>query len=365
MDTSDDETFSTVTAVLSNFFLAMLIAGMAGTTDIYGFRQKLKNYRGIGTGIACQFFLLPFLGFCSVKAFGLRRLFGIMLLIVTTSPGGGFSGWWCSIGNADIALSIAMTTVSTILSIVMLPLNIFIYVQAIYGISVPLNWGGIMTSVGVVIGAVIIGLAIGTKYPQFKKVFNHMGTVGGVANITLAIIVASRPSDGESTPVLGYPPTTYIAIMAPCIAGLVISFGIAKALRCSWPESVSICIECCYQNTALAISVAVSAFGPRDAAIATLVPLFYGGVEIVIIAIFVVVAWQAGWTYAPPRINMLKCIGGNFQPDHMAEMQDQDKEDEGQGAPAAADPEITSQTRKSIDGGGEKNGAAPRVEGRV
>jgi hypothetical protein len=126
-------------SVLSNVFLFVLIMGMAGTTDMTGFRAKLRNYRGIGCGLGTQFLLLPFLGFCSVKAFNLPRLYGIMLLIVTSSPGGGFSGWWCSLCNADIALSIAMTTVSTLFSIALLPLNIFIYVQALYGLAVPIN----------------------------------------------------------------------------------------------------------------------------------------------------------------------------------------------------------------------------------
>lgn len=82
-----------VGAVLSNLFLFMLILGMAGTTDLSKFREKLGNYRGIGTGLGCQFILLPFLGFSSVKAFNIPQNYGVMLLIVTSSPGGGFSGW--------------------------------------------------------------------------------------------------------------------------------------------------------------------------------------------------------------------------------------------------------------------------------
>jgi len=92
----------------------------------------------------------------------------------------------------------------------------------------------------------------------------------------------------------------------------------SRALRCSGPESVAICIECCYQNTALAITVAVSVFEPKEAALATLVPLFYGGIEIAVIAAFAFIAWQANWTYAPRTDNIFKCIAGNYQPDHQA-----------------------------------------------
>lgn len=298
-------------SVLSNIFLFMLILGMAGTTDMTGFRDKLRNVRGIGCGLGCQFFLLPFLGFCSIKAFNLPRLYGVMLMIVTSSPGGGFSGWWCSIGNADIALSVAMTTVSTLCSIAMLPLNIFIYVQALYGLSVPLNWGGIMTSVAVVIAGVGVGLVLGTRFPKYKRTFNRIGTIGGLANI--AVGVSTGSSSAES--VWQFPVSWYVGIAAPCIVGLILAFVIARpVLKCTGPESVAICIECCYQNTALAIAVAVSVFSPEEAPLATLVPLYYGVIEILLIAAFVGFAWQMGWTYAPRTDNIIACVSGNYQP---------------------------------------------------
>ncbi|KAG8459606.1 hypothetical protein KFE25_000962 [Diacronema lutheri] len=316
---SDDSTV--ISSVLSNIFLFMLITGMAGTTDLTGFRAKLRNYRGIGTGLACQFILLPFLGFSSVKAFGIPRLYGIMLLIVTSSPGGGFSGWWCNVCNADLALSVAMTTVSTIFSVALLPLNILIYVQALYGVSVPLNWGGIMTSVAVVIGGVIAGLALGTKLPMYKRWLNRLGTVGGIANI--AVGIATAGGGGASSEAFNLEWWWYVGCAAPCIVGLGVAFAIARALRCSYPESVAICIECCYQNTALAIAVAVSVFPPKEAALATLVPLYYGIIEIVLIAIFALAAWQLNWTYAPRTDNVLKCVAGNYQPDSVVVPQEQ------------------------------------------
>ena len=233
----DDTTL--LSSVLGNFFLFLLILGMAGTTDLTGFREKLRNVRGIGCGLATQFLLLPFLGFCAVKAFNLERLYGVMLLIVTSSPGGGFSGWWCSIGNADIALSVAMTTVSTLFSIGMLPLNIFVYVQALYGLSVPLNWGGIMTSVAVVIAGVVIGLMLGTKLPKHKKTFNRIGTVGGLANIAVGLATGSS----STTSVWSLPASWFLGVGSPCVFGLVLAFIIARVLlRCTGPEAVAICI---------------------------------------------------------------------------------------------------------------------------
>ena len=58
-------------------------------------------------------------------------------------------------------------------------------------------------------------------------------------------------------------------------------------------------VECCYQNTGIATSVAISMFDGRDRDEALGVPVFYGIVEAFIIIIFLVGAWKKGWTKAP------------------------------------------------------------------
>jgi predicted Na+-dependent transporter len=75
---------------------------------------------------------------------------------------------------------------------------------------------------------------------------------------------------------------------------------VSRSLRLTRPETVAISIECCYQNTAIATSVAVTMFSdPTERAEAVSVPLFYGVVEAVIIGIYCLWAWKVGWTKAP------------------------------------------------------------------
>ena len=60
-------------------------------------------------------------------------MIGLMLLIVCSSPGGSYSNLLCSIFNVDLALSISMTTASSILSILFLPMNLLIYSYLAFG----------------------------------------------------------------------------------------------------------------------------------------------------------------------------------------------------------------------------------------
>ena len=152
--------------VASYLLLFVLIFGLAGTVDHAEFRKQFREKRAISIGFFGQFVLLPFFGFCAVKAFNLTALGkptaeemaalasgredpanatatppityadfnvgieAVILLLTTSSPGGSYSNWWCFIFNADLALSVAMTTVSSIASVFMLPINLAIYLNA-------------------------------------------------------------------------------------------------------------------------------------------------------------------------------------------------------------------------------------------
>ena len=79
-------------------------------------------------------------------------------------------------------------------------------------------------------------------------------------------------------------------------------------------ESVAVAIECCYQNTGLALTIALSAFPPSEAGAAAGVPLLYGMSELVLIPAFALIAWKCGLTYAPATEPLCVVLAGNYQP---------------------------------------------------
>lgn len=82
------------------------------------FQKQARNAPAICIGLGTQFLILPAIGFLVVKILQLPKETGIMLLVSTTSPGGSYSNWWCSLFNAEFALSVTMTTLSTLLSVI-------------------------------------------------------------------------------------------------------------------------------------------------------------------------------------------------------------------------------------------------------
>lgn len=299
----------------SNGLLFLLVFGMSASVDVESFQRQFNKKSGILVGLSCQFVLLPFLGFCTVKAFDLNEELGLILLVVTSSPGGSYSNWWCSLFNADLALSVAMTTASTIISMAMLPLNLLIYISSTYGQSVPIDWAGLFLSIGVVVAAILGGLSLSYRKPTWRGLFNKLGNVAGILMILFSLFISSSGSDEDSA-IWERDWVFYVSTSLPCLGGVALALAITSLPRfeLSRPERVAVCVECCYQNVGLAQAVALTMFDDDEsAAEAVGVPLFYGAVEAIVVGAFLVLSWQAGWTYAPRNLPLHVVMAQNFQ----------------------------------------------------
>ena len=373
-----------LSVILSNVFLFCLIFGLSATVQVKQLRNQLQNKVAIGTGIMMQFIIMPFLGFLAVvcmqhvvttsnsnlttltntttttsKNDEFTYAMGITLLVVTSSPGGSYSNWWCSVFNADLALSVAMTSISSILSIAFLPANLLLYTWLTYDVFLPkqqgsssnassgvnnedldvdnlhsspnnnivelLDFKSLFLSLGVVLGGIGFGLYASStwsdKYPKFRQHSNQLGSFSGVGLILFSIAASSSSGGGDSADgttnvdgvdvddmtsqtniFLSLPWMFYVGVAFPCVCGVVLANILSRLIgKLSHPECVTLSIECCYQNTAIGASVALTMFSAdkvqRTQAVS--VPLFYGIVEALLIGCYCVYAWKMGWTKAP------------------------------------------------------------------
>jgi len=305
------------TEMLGHLLLFFLVFGMSATVDISRLLKQLRNTRALSMGVFLQFVILPFLGFLSVKMLALNEAMGITLLVVTSSPGGSFSNWWCSIFNADLALSVTMTAISTILAIVMLPLNLYIYIPLAFNddevdVLAILDFSALMNSLLVVISAISLGIFASDKVPhrKFHVYANRFGSFAGVSLVLLSGIV-SNMSEGDG--IWQRAPKFYFGVAAPCITALVLSNLMTSHFDLKKPERVTSSIECCYQNCGIATSVALAMFEGQDRALALGVPFFYGVVEFLVIGTYCLGAWKAGWTKAPPNEPFWKVITCSYE----------------------------------------------------
>jgi predicted Na+-dependent transporter len=300
--------------IVSSILLFSLVFGMSATVETKSCFAQLKNQKAILTGVFLQFVILPFMGFLVVKLLNLDHPTGVMLLVVTSSPGGSYSNWWCSMFNADLALSVTMTAISTLLSTVMMPVNLFMYARLAYDddIVATLEWGSLIIALVVVITAIGLGLAASAYFNSHD--FNlHANRLGNVAGICLVVFSAVMSNTDKDSQVWEREWQFYVGVALPCVLGLVIANLISTGISLLKPERVTVSIECCYQNTGIATSVAMSMFNGDDRAQAISVPFYYGTVTALMVFVYCMGSWKAGWTKAPADVNFWKMIATSYE----------------------------------------------------
>ena len=303
---TDAEVFGRpLASMMPSALLFLLISGMAGSCDANQLVSKFTSTeaRGIVAGIVCQYVVLPFMGFLSLTLFPQDPVVALTLLMVTTSPGGGFSGFWCSVVNADLALSVAMTTASTIAVTAALPINIYLYINAMFpDMEVAIAWDELIISVIVVVLAVIFGSSVSWAAAKWMSkdaagLRQGMNTLGSAAGVSLMVIGGASNAVSKD-PIWENDIDWFLCVGLPCVLGLGAALAVAWLIGLESPASVAVAIECCYQNTGLTLTIALSAVPPSEVGKAAGVPLFYGLIEMALIPVFGISAWKAGWTYA-------------------------------------------------------------------
>lgn len=104
------------------FGIALTMMGMGFTLSVDDFADVLRHPTRLVTGVCLQYTIMPLLGFLASRLCGLSRAVAVGVVLVSCCPGGTASNIVSYIAQADVALSVAMTSCSTVLAVVMTPL---------------------------------------------------------------------------------------------------------------------------------------------------------------------------------------------------------------------------------------------------
>ena len=180
-----------------------------------------------------------------------------------------------------------MTAISTLLSVIMLPLNLLFYTRFSYEDDVvsSLDWVSLFVALAVVISAIGLGLFASAKIRShyFNKIANRCGNFAGLA---LVVFSATMSNTGGDSKLWEHHWTYYASVAAPCILGLIIANILTSFVQLAKPERVTVSVECCYQNIGIATSVALTMVEDNELSEAMGVPLFYGLVEAVAVGLY-------------------------------------------------------------------------------
>ena len=239
--------------------LAVIMFGMGLSLRISDFAKVIAKPTVIAFGSILQYTLMPLLAWTLALALQLETELMIGMILVGCSPGGTASNVICYLARGDVALSITLTAVSTLLSIIMTPLLCLLYLDT--NIDVPA--GKMFLSIlQIVIAPVLLGLLINNFYHQRLQPLQPIFPLVSVFSIVaiIAIVVAlnnERIADIGLILVLG--------VIAHNLLGLVGTYALSRRIGYDQRTSRTLAIEIAMQNSGLAVALALKFYTPLAA----------------------------------------------------------------------------------------------------
>ena len=256
--------------------LGGIMLGMGLTLRLSDFNEVRKTPSWVLTGFFLQFTVMPLFGWLLGYVFNLPPFFAVGLILVSSCPGGTASNVIVFLSKSNLALSVTMTTISTIASIVLTPLLI----SNLSGNIIDVDAMGLFYStLKVILIPILLGVFINTKFPNYTESIKVYSPSFAVILITL--IVASIIGQGKQI-ILSSGLSLLFAIMSLHMIGFVLGYFLSKLLLKNEAVSKTISIEVGMQNSGLGVVLAKENFvNPAVAipsAISSLVHSLYGSI---------------------------------------------------------------------------------------
>lgn len=240
----------------ASIFFIMMAMGLELT--VRDFRRVFVEPRAVLTGVIGQILLLPAFALGLVLALPLPDELAIGLVILAACPGGAMSNVISYLARADTALSISMTAISSLLNIVSLPLlaNLALHIFADEHGTVKLPIGMTMGQLAM-LTLVPVGIGMLLRHKKQEAVDRALPKVKkGATTVFILIVVGLFAAHSENLVDYISSALMHAAIMG--IASTFMGYGLARVVKLPPVQRITIAVEFCIQNVAMATLVAVS-----------------------------------------------------------------------------------------------------------
>ncbi|MGW5877241.1 bile acid:sodium symporter family protein [Nocardiopsis terrae] len=239
--------------------LGLIMFGMGLTMRPADFTVVTRHPGTVLLGVLAQYTVMPLLGWGIAHAFGLPPLLVVGMVLVGASPGGTASNVIVYLARGDVALSVAMTSISTMLAPFVTPL----LVLGLAGSTLPVAAGDLFLSIlQVVLLPVVAGLLLRTFA---ERVVSPLLPLMPLVSVTGIVLVVAGVVGANADAVLGTGLLLALAVVVHNTLGLTVGYLVGYFGR--MPESArrAASVEVGMQNSGLAASLATTHFEPLAA----------------------------------------------------------------------------------------------------
>lgn len=239
---------------LINYLLGLVMFGMGLTLNLQDFKVVFSRPRDVIVGCLAQFTIMPLLAWGLSRLFSLDEALTLGVVLVGCCPGGTASNVITYLAKGDLALSVGMTGVSTLLAPFLTPLLTWL----LAGKTVDVNIVSMFLSIlWVVILPIVVGFIVKRLWPKFTE--TTVAYLPAVSTLAIAFIVAIIISANAHKLLLGGFVIVGV-VMLHNLSGLGLGYLIGRWLKMSSPKRKAVSIEVGMQNSGLASSLATIHF---------------------------------------------------------------------------------------------------------
>ena len=236
------------------WMLGIIMFGMGMTMTVDDFKGVLHNPKAVVIGVVAQFMLMPGLAYLLCQLFQLPPAIAIGVILVGCCPGGTASNVITYMAKGNTALSVACTSVSTILAPILTPAVFYLLASQWIEINALSMLGSILQ---VVLFPIILGLIVRSVLKQ--KVETYIQVMPLISVLAIVAIVAAIIA-GSKTQILESGLLILAVVALHNGLGYLLGFGASRLFKLPYADSKAIAIEVGMQNSGLGVALAAVHF---------------------------------------------------------------------------------------------------------
>jgi bile acid:Na+ symporter, BASS family len=266
--------------------LGVIMLGMGLSLTLADFKRVVVFPKATFVGLFGQLILLPLVAYSILKLIELPPALAVGVMLLAFCPGGPTSNLLSNLARADLALSITLTAISSMITVFTIPVLVNLAMEHFIGEGKYVELPVVKTMLQILVITVIpvsIGMVIKWKFPASAQRAEQPVKIASAIFITLVILGAILK---EKENLAGYFVQVGVVMLLINLIILVIAYGIGKLFKLSHPQRSAAAIESGIQNGTLAIAIATSSLLLNNsemsipAAVYSLIMFATGGVAV-------------------------------------------------------------------------------------
>jgi BASS family bile acid:Na+ symporter len=248
--------------------LFIIMLGMGLSLKLADFKLVVAKPKAVLLGVTAQMLMLPLLAYIIVLALDLNGALAMGVLILALCPGGTTSNLYTYLAKGDIALSVTLTSVVSLIAPFTVPFMIVVFMGLVMGEGQQIELPILKTIIQLVVITIIpigLGMVINRYKPDFSARAENPVKIFSVVFLLLIVVGIVAKNINHMADYFSQAGVASLLLNVSC---MVLGYGLAKLANLNEAQSKAISIEVGFQNGTLAIVIALTLLQNTEMAIA-------------------------------------------------------------------------------------------------